>query len=118
MSEHRPRLDARFEGVHRRDLPGGLTLLVASTRRSRRRGLGRLASLPAGHALLLTPCRSIHTLSMRFALDLVWLDRDGRPLRVDAAVAPWRMRTCLRARSVVEAGAGDGERFRAALAHG
>jgi hypothetical protein len=36
-------------------------------------------------------------------------------VRVDAAVAPRRLRTCLRARAVVEAGAGEGARFAAAL---
>lgn len=106
---------ARLAGLARRELPGGLTLHVASTRRARALGLGGLGALPAGHGLLLAPCRSVHTLTMRFALDLVWLGRDGRPLRVDAAVAPRRARTCLRARAVVECAAGDGERFRAAL---
>ena len=75
-----------------------------------------LETLPAGYGLLLTPCRSIHTVPMRFALDLVWLDGGGSVVRVDRAVRPWRMRTCLRARSVVEARAGEGERFVAALA--
>jgi uncharacterized membrane protein (UPF0127 family) len=53
---------------------------------------------------------------MRFALDLVWLDRDGRVVRVDRGVGPWRVRTCLRARSVVETRAGEGDGFAVALA--
>jgi len=53
---------------------------------------------------------------MRFALDLVWLDRDGRPMRLDESVVPGRLRTCLRARAVVETAAGAGARFRDALA--
>jgi uncharacterized membrane protein (UPF0127 family) len=52
---------------------------------------------------------------MRFALDLVWLDGSGALVRLDRAVAPRRVRTCLRARSVVETPAGCGERFAAAL---
>ncbi|MDP2712939.1 MAG: DUF192 domain-containing protein [Solirubrobacteraceae bacterium] len=111
-------LDARFDGLERRELAGGLTLIVASNRRSRTLGLASLAALPAAHGLLLAPCRSIHTVTMRFALDLVWLDRDGRPLRLDENVAPRRMRSCLRARSVIETAAGDGERFRAAVVGG
>ncbi len=109
-------LDERFDGSGRRELPGGLRLIVASTRRSKMLGLAKLDALPADHGLLLEPCRSIHTLTMRFALDLVWLDRDGRPVRVDEAVPPRRMRTCLRARSVVETAAGGGAAFQAALA--
>jgi uncharacterized membrane protein (UPF0127 family) len=51
---------------------------------------------------------------MRFPLDLIWLDRAGRPVRIDRAVVPGRLRTCVRARSVVEAGAGTADDFLAA----
>jgi uncharacterized membrane protein (UPF0127 family) len=109
-------LDARFDGLERRSLAGGLTVLVAGGRRSRMLGLSRLDDLPDDHAMLFDRCRSIHTSGMRFELDLVWLDRAGAAMRIDAAVGPRRLRTCLRARSVVEANAGHGERFAAALA--
>jgi hypothetical protein len=108
-------LDARLDALERRALPGGLTLLVAGDRRSRALGLARLAALAPGHALLIDRCRSVHTAGMRFALDLVWLDGSGALVRLDRAVAPRRVRTCLRARSVVETPAGCGERFAAAL---
>jgi uncharacterized membrane protein (UPF0127 family) len=111
-------LDARLDALERRTLAGGLTLLVAGGRRSRTLGLARLDGLAPGHALLIDRCRSVHTAGMRFALDLVWLDGAGAVVRVDHAVAPRRLRTCLRARSVVEAAAGCGDRFAAALAAG
>ena len=72
------------------------------------RGPRRLAGLigrrswPAGVALEIPRCRSVHTFGMRFALDLVWLDSDRRVVRVDRAVAPWRLRSCRAARSVLE----------------
>jgi uncharacterized protein len=72
------------------------------------RGLGRLVGLigrrswPAGVALEIPRCRSVHTFGMRFPLDLVWLDGDRRVVRVDRAVPPWRVRSCRRARSVLE----------------
>ena len=105
----------RLAALEHRTLPGGLTLLVAGDRRSRRRGLARLDQLPRGHALLFERCRSVHTIGMRFALDLLWLDGDDRLVRLDRDVAARRLRTCLRARAVVEARAGEGERFVAAL---
>ena len=108
----------RLAGLERRPLPGGLTLLVAGDRRARRRGLARLDALPAGHALLIERCRSVHTLGMRFALDLLWLDGNGQLVRVDRAVRACRVRTCLRARAVIEAAAGDGEHVAAALQTG
>jgi len=72
------------------------------------RGLRRLVGLigrrawPAGVALEIPHCRSVHTFGMRFALDLVWLGRAGEVVRVDRAVPPWRVRSCRRARSVLE----------------
>lgn len=109
------RPDGRLAGLERRALPGGLTLLVAGGRRSRTLGLAGLDALAPDHALLIERCRSVHTAGMRFALDLLWLDGSGALVRLDRAVPPRRLRTCLRARSVVEAAAGGGERFAAAL---
>ena len=110
-------LAGRLDGLERVALPGGLTLLIAGDRRSRRRGLAHLDAdgLPAGWALGFARCRSVHTIGMRFALDLVWVDGDGAVVRVDRAVGPRRVRTCLAARAVIETAAGEGERFAAAL---
>jgi uncharacterized protein len=57
---------------------------------------------PPADGLLLPRTRSVHTFGMRFALDLHWLDGSGEVVRIDRAVPPRRIRTCLRARSVVE----------------
>jgi uncharacterized membrane protein (UPF0127 family) len=105
----------RFDSLPARDLPGGLRVLEASTHRTRALGLARLDDMPAGVALQITPCRSVHTFGMRFALDLIWLDRSGQVIRVDLDVAPRRLRSCVRARSVLEARAGAGEAFAGAL---
>lgn len=51
--------------------------------------------------LLLDRCRSVHTFGMRYPLDLFWL-RGDRIVRVDRDVPPRRVRTCLRARAVLE----------------
>jgi uncharacterized membrane protein (UPF0127 family) len=105
----------RLAGLEEVTLDGGLVLLVARSFRERRRGLAKMTPLPAGHGLRILKCNSIHTFGMRFALDLVWLARDGRVRRVDHDVAPRRMKLCVRARSVVETPAGEGDAFAAAL---
>jgi uncharacterized membrane protein (UPF0127 family) len=51
--------------------------------------------------LLLPRCRSVHTFGMRYPLDLYWLNGD-RIVRIDRDVPPGRIRTCRRARSVLE----------------
>jgi uncharacterized membrane protein (UPF0127 family) len=78
-----------------------LPILVADTPLARLRGLlGHRA--PPPYALRLERCRCVHTVGMRFALDLHWLGADGAVVRIDRAVAPGRVRACRRARAVVE----------------
>lgn len=74
-----------------------------------RRGLGLMlrGELPPGHGLMITPCNSIHMFFMRFPLDVAFLDRDGRVLRVLHGIRPWRVSSIVRgARSVLELPAG------------
>jgi uncharacterized protein len=92
------------------ELRGGLRVHDARGMTARRRGLARLAELPADRALRLR-CRAVHTFTMRFALDLIWIGRDGAVLRVDRDVPPRRHRACGRARAVVETRAGCADRF-------
>ncbi len=80
--------------------------MVARSPLARLRGLiGRSGEV----ALLLPRCRSVHTFFMRFALDLVWLDREGSVVRVDRGVRPWRVRWCRTAWSVLECAAGSAD---------
>jgi len=96
-------------------LAGGVRVHVATGPRARLLGLAGLRAPPQGAALLLPGCRSVHTLGMRWALDLVWLGGDGAALRVDRAVPPARLRRCRRARAVVEVPAGEAGTLLAAL---
>ena len=65
-------------------------------------GLSLLDRNRAGNGLLIPRCSSVHTFGMRFELDLVFLDGDGRPLREDRAVPPFRVVGCHRAWAVLE----------------
>jgi hypothetical protein len=76
---------------------------VADTRRARRRGL--LGSDPTDGALVLTPARAVHTIGMRFDLDVAYLDREGvvvdchRMRRHRVGLPRWRARSVVEARS-------------------
>jgi uncharacterized protein len=105
---------ARLDALPARELRGGLRVMRAERSLDRLRGLARLDALPAAYALQLPRCRSVHTFTMRFALDLIWLGADGRAVRVDRDVAPNRLRLCRAARSVVEVRAGAADDFIAA----
>ena len=58
---------------------------------TRFRGLQFRESLPPDEGLLIVPCRSIHTHWMRFAIDIVMLNRDGVVVECYPSVRPWRM---------------------------
>jgi uncharacterized protein len=79
---------------------------VATTRADRRRGLLGRESLHASEGLLLSPCLAVHTAFMRFPIDVIFIDKNGRAVRVVPEVRPWRMTASLRARSVIELAAG------------
>jgi uncharacterized membrane protein (UPF0127 family) len=100
----------RLGALPARELGAGLRVHDARGFTARRRGLGGLDALPAECALHLRT-RAVHTFTMRFPLDLIWLGRDGEVVRVDRDVAPRRHRACARARAVIETNAGCADRF-------
>ena len=102
---------SRLDALPGRDLPGGLRVAEAHTRAARLKGLAKLDAMPPTMALHIPKCWSVHTFTMRFPLDLVWLAKDGSVVRIDEHVPPRRMRTCVRARSVVECNAGTARAF-------
>lgn len=80
--------------------------VLADTSKSRRRGLLDRDTLPPGEGLWITPCESIHSFGMKFAIDVIYLDRKMKVRKVRAGMAPWRMSVCLPAHSVLELPAG------------
>jgi uncharacterized membrane protein (UPF0127 family) len=81
--------------------------LLAETPVARLRGLLGRSGLSSGEGLLLRPAASIHTAFMRFTIDVVFLDRDLRVLKVAPEVVPWRTAGCRGARAVLELPAGE-----------
>lgn len=80
------------------------SLEEATDRRARRRGLLGRDDVPG--ALLLTPARAVHTIGMRFPIDVAFLDADGIVIDL-LTMKPNRLGLPRpHARSVVEAEAG------------
>jgi len=79
-------------------------------RRQRARGLLGRETLDG--AVVLRPCRQVHTVGMRFPIDVAFCDRDGVVLRTDF-LRPWRVSALVfRSVFVIEASAGAFERWR------
>jgi uncharacterized membrane protein (UPF0127 family) len=79
---------------------------LALTIRDRRRGLLGRESLDADAAMLLSPCKGVHTVGMPFPIDVVFVDSDGYAVQVIHEMRPWRVAVSLRAASVIELSAG------------
>jgi len=80
---------------------------VAESLLARTRGLLGTNALPAGHGLLIRPCRQVHSFFMRYALDLVFVDRQGQVVRTLAGFTPnWISPLVSRAAAVLELPAG------------
>ena len=67
------------------------TLLTAFDSKSRRQGLLQHASLPDDSALIIAPSNAIHTFSMRFVIDVAFVARDGRVLKLRRDMPPRRI---------------------------
>ncbi|RMX04870.1 DUF192 domain-containing protein [Corticibacter populi] len=82
---------------------------VGMARRFHQRAAGLLFGRPlrAGEALWIGQCGSIHTVGMRYAIDVVFLDRNDHVVRVAGNVPPWRFRIARHSASVLEMPAGQ-----------
>ncbi len=101
------RLSPRLAALPRRSVRGR-TVPVADGFRARLLGLAGLPRERAGSGLLIPRCACVHTFGMRFALDLVFLDREDRVLAVLCSVPPRRLVWRRGAASVLELPAGVG----------
>ena len=84
---------------------GGLVasrIELALDSQSRRRGLLGRDKLDQGSALIIAPCSAIHTLFMRFAIDVVFVARDGRVLKTYSALGRRRIAFSAGAFAVIE----------------
>ena len=81
-------------------------LLTAFDSDARRKGLLGRDGLPQNCALLIAPCNAIHTFFMKFPIDVAFVARDGRVVKVRPTLLAWRIAFALRAYAVIELPAG------------
>ncbi len=75
---------------------------IADTGVKRRIGLLKHTGLNPGEGLWITPCEAVHTIGMKFAIDVLFLDKRRRVLKIRHAMPRWRMSGSLFAHSVLE----------------
>ena len=79
---------------------------VADTFAARLRGLLGERGLKAGEGLLIPRTSSVHTHFMRFAIDVVFVDGEGRVAKIVRSLRPWRFAGARGASDVLELPAG------------
>jgi uncharacterized membrane protein (UPF0127 family) len=75
---------------------------VADSSAKRRTGLLKHDRLEPGSGLWISPCEGVHSFGMRFAIDLMYLDRKKKVRKVRREMVPRRLSACLTAYSVLE----------------
>jgi uncharacterized membrane protein (UPF0127 family) len=80
---------------------------LATTFWTRFKGLMGRKTFEAGEGLLIIPCNSVHCFFMKFAIDVVYLSREGEVLRVASDLHPGAIGPLVKgARAVLELPAG------------
>lgn len=80
---------------------------IADTFFSRMKGLLFRKSLVKSAALIIKPTSSLHTFFMQFPIDIAFLDKDNKILKISQNVLPFRFIACsLRAKIALEFPAG------------
>ena len=79
---------------------------VAGTSETRRRGLLGRTGMDRSEALIIAPCSAIHMFFMKFAIDAVFVDGDGRVRKIVHDLRPWRIAIAFGAYAVIEMASG------------
>jgi uncharacterized membrane protein (UPF0127 family) len=85
-------------------------VVVADTSAKRRTGLLKHDSLPAGEGLWIVPCEGVHSWGMKFAIDVVYLNKKRQVVKIRKDMGKRGISFCLWAHSVLELPAGTVDR--------
>jgi len=112
-----PLLREPTSGTHRlENVTSGVVvadrLLTAFDSATRNKGLLGMDALPAGAALFIAPSNAIHTFFMKFPIDVAFVTRDGRVVKIRSALGAWRIAFAFGAYAVVELPSGTLEKSR------
>jgi uncharacterized membrane protein (UPF0127 family) len=89
-----------------RDTTVVTTVEVADTPSRRAKGLLGREQLDEGAGMWIIPCEAVHTFGMQFPIDLVYLDRSQKVVKLCGAVGRNRIAICISAHSVLELSSG------------
>lgn len=74
----------------------GDKITVANTFISRFLGLMPKKSLNSGEGLIISPCNSIHMFFMKFAIDVLFIDKNDNIVHIEENIRPWNVSKIVR----------------------
>jgi uncharacterized protein len=80
--------------------------IAANTSKLRKTGLLKHETLPEGEGLWIVPCEGVHTFFMKFAIDVIYLNKKRQVVKLRPNMPKSRLSLCLKAHSVLELPAG------------
>jgi uncharacterized protein len=75
---------------------------IANTSELRRRGLLQHTELLPGDGLWIAPCEAVHSFGMKFTIDVLYLSKQKKVLKMRPRMVKRRISLCLSAHSVLE----------------
>ena len=66
-------------------------IVIANTPFKRMKGLLGKKEFREGQALILKPCNSIHTFFLRFAIDVLFVDKENKIIEAISCLKPFRL---------------------------
>lgn len=64
---------------------------IANNPLKRMKGLLGKSEFSQGSALILDPCDSVHTFFMRFAIDIIFIDKNNSVVKIISSMKPYRL---------------------------
>ncbi len=75
---------------------------IADSSKTRKTGLLKHTRFEPGDGLWITPCEAVHTIGMKFPIDVLFLDKKLRVVKIRPDMPQWRIAGSFRAHSVLE----------------
>ena len=93
----------------------GDRVAIADTSATRRTGLLKHTGLAPGEGLWIAPTEAVHTFGMKFPIDVLFLDKKRKVLKIRHEMPRSRMSLCLPAHSVLELPSGTAAAMKTAV---
>lgn len=110
-----PKLTPSLDGIHTAYIRAGNVYINAHIAKgffAKLKGLLFKPMLDDREAIVLTRCNSVHTCGMQYAIDVIFLNKQFKVVRIESDCKPWRFFYCRGAAHTLEMLAGQADNLR------